>query len=82
MGCGYDDTILVGSDLAPGMRIEGSCAAVHRRGEHIASEAEYQLANLFIGLRADVAQFLLEIVCGPRLQAPVLVVDEDAPVAD
>ena len=53
---------------------------MHRRSQIVGLQAEQQFAHLLVGLRADVAQLLLEVFLRPAVEAPVFVVDEDAAV--
>ena len=77
--------------------VERDGAAVHGRPERVRLQAEQQLEDLRVGLRADrkhlrrflrdfgidqVRRFRLERLRRPRREAPVLVVDEDAAVFD
>ena len=78
MAGGNHDTPLVGHHLTLGMGVESSCAGVHSRSKHVAFEAKNKFTNAVVGLGTDIAQLLLKIVCRPSLQAPVLIVDEDA----
>ena len=77
---GDHDAPLVGHDLALGMAVEGSRAGVHGRRHHVALQTQNQFADAVVGLGANVAQVLLEGPSRPRLQAPVLVVDEEAAI--
>ena len=64
------------------MAVEGTRARVHGGGQHVALQTQYQLAHTVVGLRTDVAKLLLKRLGRPRLQAPVLIVDEEAAILD
>ena len=53
---------------------------VHPRPDAVGAEAEEQFKNTRVSLRAEVADFRLKCFRGPRLQPPILVVDEDAAI--
>ena len=55
---------------------------VHGRPQDVRLHAEHQLKHFLVGARTDVVHLLVEVLGRPRLQAPVLVVDEDAPELD
>ena len=42
------------------MAVEGPCAGVHGRCQHVAFQSEQQLTHLVVGLRTYVVQFFLE----------------------
>ena len=64
------------------MAVEGTRTTVHGGCQHIGLQTQQQLADLGVGLGADVAQFLLVVLLCPGLQSPVLVVDKDAAILD
>ena len=74
------DGVAVGDPHVFGNLVKGRRRVVHRRGQVIRLQAEQQFAHLLVGLRADVAQLLFEVLLRPAVEAPVLVVDEDAAV--
>ena len=82
MAGGDHDAPLVGHHLALGMTVEGTGDAVHGRCQHIALEAKDEFADAVVGLGSDVAQLLLVVARSPGEEAPVLVVDEKAAIAD
>ena len=55
---------------------------MHGRSQHVAFQAQHQLANLGIRFRPDVAQLLFIRLGRPRIQAPVFIVEEDATELD
>ena len=79
---GDHDAPLVGHLLTLRMAVEGTRTRVHGGGQHITLQTQYQLTHTVVGLRTDVAQFLLIVLCRPRLQSPVLVVDEETAILD
>ena len=80
VGRAHDDAIAVRNDLVLRDRVERGRAFVHRRPERVGLQPQQELEDLRVGPRADVADFGLEGLCRPRLQPPILVVDEDAAV--
>ena len=76
----YGDGVTVGDLFVFGYFVESRRCVVHRRGQVVRLQAEQQFAHLLVGLRADVAQLLFEVLLRPAVEAPVLVVDEDAAV--
>ena len=82
MAGGNHDAPLVGHLLTLRMTVESTCTGVHGWGEHIAFQTENQFTDTVVCLRAYVTQLLLISLRCPRLQAPVLVVDEDAAIFD
>ena len=82
MAGGNHDAPLISHHLTFFVAIEGSCTGVHRRCQHVAFQAEDELADLVISLGTNIAQFLLIVLGSPRLQTPVLVIDEHSTILD
>ena len=62
------------------IRIEAARARVHGRPEIIRVQPQQQFKDFGIGLRTDVAGLRLEVLRGPRTQAPVLVIQKNAAI--
>ena len=69
---GYRQVVLVGP--------ESLRAEVHGRPQGVGLEAQQQLHHPGVGVGTDVVVLLVDALGGPGLQAPVLVVDEDAAI--
>ena len=76
----HDDAVIVGEHGVAWISVEGFGAGVHRRPEGVGLEAQQELEDFCVGLGADAAVFRFEGFRGPRLQAPILVIDEDAAI--
>ncbi len=80
MGSPHDDGVIIGKLKI--FRIFGkfSGGRMHGGPEIIQLETEKKLKNFFIRLRADLFAVGIDGFSGPRLKAPVFIIDEDAAV--
>ena len=76
----HDNAVIVGERGVPRVGIERLGAGMHRRPERVGFEPEQQFENFRVGLGSNAAVFRLEGFRRPRLQAPVLVVQENTTI--
>ena len=79
---GNHDAPLCRLHLTLWMAIESPRTGVHSRCQHVALQTQQQFAHLIVSLGTNITQFLLKILLRPRLQAPVLIIDEDTTILD
>ena len=77
---GNHDAPLCRLHLTLRMAIESPCTSVHGRSQHIGLQTQQQFTHLIISLRTNILQFSFEVPLCPRLQAPVLIVEEDTTI--
>jgi hypothetical protein len=82
VGRAHDDGVAVGEPGVGRVAVERRGGRVHGRPQGVGLQPQQQVEDLGVGLGADVSGLGLEGVGRPGLQAPVLVIEEDAAILD